>query len=99
MSQPVDCKKKFNSNLAKSVVKASIVTAVGYIAWQYVTRNMQQDWSKGKSYATLFAIVTISLVVANSLFILLFQRKHLYTLPCQSGQPAPEELTKQVYFI
>lgn len=96
-----DCKeKKFNLSLFTSLMKASVVTAVGYTAWQYVTRNMKQDWSRGKSYATLFIIVLLSLVLANLVFVLIFQSKKIYHPVCKKSEMTEDEIQKNsAYFI
>lgn len=87
-----------NSKLLVALLKASLVTATGYTAWQFATRGLKQDWSKGKSYVSLFLIVAAALIVANVVFTLLFQRSQLKKC---TPDPRPEEerLENQPIFI
>lgn len=75
------CEKKVNDALVVNLLKASLVTAVGYTAWVFATQGIKQDWTKGRSYLSLFLIVAVALIVANLLFTLLFQRNQLFRCP------------------
>lgn len=72
-------KTTFNSDYLLEIIKYAFVTAVGYMSWQIYTTHRKRDWSSKWSYAELFLVVFVALVVANLAFTLIFQRDKLWT--------------------
>ena len=87
-----NCKKTVNEALVVNLLKASMVTAVGYTAWVFATQGIKQDWTKGKSYLSLFLIVAIALILANLVFTLIFQRSQLIRCPKTDTDNTEEDL-------
>lgn len=75
-----ECKKKqLNGALLLALLTSSLVTAIGYTAWSYVTYGMKLDWNKKHNYIILFLVVAVALIIANMVFTLIFQRSQLLT--------------------
>ena len=80
MSSESECKKRqLNRALLLALLTSSLVTAMGYTAWSYVTYGMNLDWTKKHNYIILFLVVAVALIVANLVFTLIFQRSQLIT--------------------
>ena len=96
-ADPACLKKQFNFALLRTLVIASGTTASAYVAWQFVTHKTKQDWSQGKSYFVLFAVVFSALIISNLILTLIIQRSTF--LVCDPTTPVPTDPVNRPIFI